>query len=246
MNIACPECSTVYRVDPGRVPDTGVAAECRTCGSAFRVDPSMGPTAPGEVVTALRVARAPVEPSVPEPEAETEGPPEGGAAPETAEGPQVGEREEQGPEVGGPEAEEGTGAGEPEAVEPEAGEPVAEAEGAAAGSRPGASGEVEAAEEEPAPATSGPATAEAPAFGPQDPDTRARRLARALVSDIKVYHPERWEESVQTGSLRTDFRDEILKSWEEYVEQVGEEMAKRTPYFRDALNEILAQGERVF
>ena len=86
----------------------------------------------------------------------------------------------------------------------------------------------------------------APAFGPQDPETRARRLARALVSDIKVYNPERWQESRDEGTLRTVFRDEILKSWEEYVEQVGEPMAKKTPYFRNALNEILAEGNRVF
>ncbi|MFW5951855.1 MAG: hypothetical protein ACOCVZ_07060, partial [Gemmatimonadota bacterium] len=86
----------------------------------------------------------------------------------------------------------------------------------------------------------------APVFGPQDPHTRARRLARALVSDIKVYNPEKWGESVEQGTLRTEFRDEILKSWEEYVEQVGESLAKKTPYFRDALNDILAAGKRVF
>ena len=83
-------------------------------------------------------------------------------------------------------------------------------------------------------------------FGPQDPDTRARRLARALVSDIKVYNPDKWRESRDAGTLRHEFRDEILKSWEEYVEQVGEPMAKKTPYFRDALNEILAEGQGVF
>jgi TRAP-type mannitol/chloroaromatic compound transport system substrate-binding protein len=66
------------------------------------------------------------------------------------------------------------------------------------------------------------------------------------VSDIKVYNPDKWEESRAEGTLRREFRDEILKSWEEYVEQVGEEMAKKTPYFRDALNDILAGGERVF
>ncbi|HSH46612.1 MAG TPA: zinc-ribbon domain-containing protein [Longimicrobiales bacterium] len=86
----------------------------------------------------------------------------------------------------------------------------------------------------------------APVFGPQDPDTRAERLARALVSDIVVYNRERWEESRSAGTLRTDFREEILKSWDEYVEQVGEEMARKTPYFRDALNAILAEGGRVF
>ncbi len=66
------------------------------------------------------------------------------------------------------------------------------------------------------------------------------------MSDIVVYHPERRARSLEAGTIRTEFREEILKSWEEYVEQVGEDMAKKTPYFRDALNEILAKGEKVF
>jgi hypothetical protein len=37
-----------------------------------------------------------------------------------------------------------------------------------------------------------------------------------------------------------------MKSWEEYVAQVGLDMAKSTPFFRDALNTILAKGEAVF
>ena len=85
-----------------------------------------------------------------------------------------------------------------------------------------------------------------PIFGPQDPDQRAKRLARALVSDIVAYHQDRWERSLAAGTLREDFREEILKSWEEYVMQVGAERAHGTPYFRDALNEILAKGRQVF
>jgi hypothetical protein len=85
-----------------------------------------------------------------------------------------------------------------------------------------------------------------PVFGPQDPDVRARRLARALVSDIIAYHPDRWERSLRAGTLRDDFREEILKSWEEYVLQVGSEKAHGTSFFRDALNEILAKGRQLF
>lgn len=88
--------------------------------------------------------------------------------------------------------------------------------------------------------------ADTPAFGPQDPDTRALRLARALVSDIKAYNLDRWESARDAGTLRKEFREEILKSWDEYLEQVGKEMAKGTPYFRNALNEILAQGKPLF
>ena len=85
-----------------------------------------------------------------------------------------------------------------------------------------------------------------PPFGAPDPQAKARRLARALISDIVVYHPERRERSLADGSLRQEFRDEIQKSWEEYVSQVGNDLARQTPHFREALNEILAGGARVF
>jgi len=174
MNIRCPECDTVYRVDPDRLPAEEVRTRCDNCGTLLAIGR-------GGTVAALRVeAAAPTAgpaPHTPPPATDA-----GGDAPA-------------GPvHVGGEEVEE----------------------------------------------------TETPVFGPQDPDTRARRLARALVSDIVVYHPERREKSLEAGTLRTDFREEVLKSWEEYVEQVGEEMAKKTPFFRDALNEILAKGRKVF
>ena len=62
-------------------------------------------------------------------------------------------------------------------------------------------------------------------------------MARALVSDIVAYHPERRDRALAAGTLRTEFRDEIMKSWEEYVAQVGAEMAKKAPTSA-ALNEI--------
>lgn len=84
------------------------------------------------------------------------------------------------------------------------------------------------------------------AFGPQDKNARAQRIARALVSDIVAYHRERRDRALAAGRLRAEFRGEILKSWNEYVEQVGEDLALNTPYFRDALNDILASGQPVF
>ncbi len=195
MNLACPSCSTVYRIDPERVPEGGALTRCRQCDAPFHV-PQHVAQAPGAVTTARRptaVESAPAPPTSPGTVADGAPDDEAAAAP-------------------GPDTEPG---------------------GPAAGPSVGPPGE-----ESP--------TSPAPAFGPQDPETRARRLARALVSDMKVYNPEKWEESRGQGTLRAEFRDEILKSWDEYVEQVGERMAKRTPHFRDALNEILAGGERVF
>ncbi|AMW04877.1 hypothetical protein GEMMAAP_08590 [Gemmatimonas phototrophica] len=79
-----------------------------------------------------------------------------------------------------------------------------------------------------------------------DPSQRARRLARALVSDLVAYHPQKREEGLRDGTLRQLFREEIKKSYEEYVEQVGREVAESAPHFQEALNEILAGGRRLF
>jgi hypothetical protein len=83
-------------------------------------------------------------------------------------------------------------------------------------------------------------------FLAQDPAQKAKRLARALISDLAVYYPDRRKEGQANGTLKELFQEEIQKSWEEYTEQVGKEMAQSTTFFTDALNEILAGGKRVF
>ena len=37
MNVRCPNCSTVYRVDPAKVPEQGVRARCAVCSAVFPV-----------------------------------------------------------------------------------------------------------------------------------------------------------------------------------------------------------------
>jgi hypothetical protein len=83
-------------------------------------------------------------------------------------------------------------------------------------------------------------------FLSQDPALKARRLARALISDMVVYHPAKRQEGLRDGTLKQLFEDEIKKSWEEYSDQVGREVAESTGYFKEALNEILAGGRQIF
>ncbi len=71
-------------------------------------------------------------------------------------------------------------------------------------------------------------------------------MARALVSDMIVYQPEKRQQALAAGNLMEAFDEEIKKSWEEFVEQVGPEMANSTTFFKDALNEILAGGQHLF
>ncbi len=163
MNVSCPQCKTVFRVDPRKVPAEGVRARCSVCGGVFEVVAEGKQVAvaaqPAAAAPGPAAAPLPPEPAIPEP---------------------------------------------PPAAPPPAPEPLPEP--AIATPRP------------PPPEAEAPATGKA--FGQPDPESRARRLARALIS--------------------------LRKSWQEYVEQVGIEVAKSTPYFRDALNEILAKGKKVF
>jgi predicted Zn finger-like uncharacterized protein len=214
MNVACPECRIVYRIDSDRVPEDGVRTRCRECDTALRIVPLVEALTPGHVIQAQRI------------EAPAQAARFGGRATVEADAPAA-----------------AAPAAEPRAAEPRAAEPPA-AEPRAAEPRPvPGPGARPAGGPVPAPSHA-PGTK--PVFGPQDPLTRALRLARALVSDVKVYNRDRWARSREAGTLRKDFREDILRSWDEYVEQVGEDMAKRTPFFRDALNEILAEGDRIF
>ena len=78
------------------------------------------------------------------------------------------------------------------------------------------------------------------------PEDRARRLARVLVSDILCYHREKRDQALLDGNLMTALGDEIKKSWELYKQKVGPELANSTDYFKQALNEILADGQKLF
>lgn len=105
----------------------------------------------------------------------------------------------------------------------------------------------------PAPPASSPAPSAAPAggtfrFGKRDPTDKAKRLARVLVSDMIMYNAERHRTALENGTLAQDFEDEIDKSWKEYVEQVGPEIAngEGREFWREALNDILAKGDNTF
>ncbi len=194
MNVTCPQCSTIFRIDPAKVPEQGVRARCSVCSGliAVRRPPVAAPV----------LAPAPPPPR-PEP---TPGPVHVAPTPDPV-----------------------RAAPPPPPSPPPA--PVVE------WSPP--SPAVEPTPRAPAARVNNP-------FLQQDPSTRARRLARALVSDLVVYYPEKRQRGLAEGNLKELFGEEIRKSWEEYTEQVGEELAKTTPYFTEALNEILAEGRQLF
>ena len=67
-------------------------------------------------------------------------------------------------------------------------------------------------------------------FLANDPNQKAKRLARALVSDMVAYHPQKRDEGLRAGTLKQLFREEIKKSYEEYVEQIGKGIRRDRPH----------------
>ena len=285
MNVTCPNCATVYRVDPAKVPVGGVRARCNVCSAVFAVrreaeaQPVLAATAPRQ--PERPGALSAVKPEAPSPSAQPEAP-KAAAQPEsprpaqpvaTIRPPSPGPAAPAGPSVpasrptipqrpsapaspvgpAGIAAPASSSSGRPGSVlnpptappratqtpvappppaAPKPASPPAAPAGGSVGSR----------------TATGPATGGRPAnpFLSQDPALKARRLARALISDMVVYHPGKRQEGLRDGNLKTLFEEEIKKSWEEYAEQVGREVADSTPYFREALNEILAGGRQIF
>lgn len=75
---------------------------------------------------------------------------------------------------------------------------------------------------------------------------RSKRLARVFVSDILVYNKDKRDKGLASGDLMTVLGPEIKKAWEAYKEKIGPGVVESNDYFREALNEILADGQKVF
>lgn len=230
MNVGCPQCSSIFRVDPAKVPPGGVRARCSICGGVI---PVPEPTA--ELIAA--------GPQPPPPVARTTGqysrrtpaagiaalatPPPGAARMPTPAAGLPGETPARGvsrlltPAGGTPRP--ATPAYEAPALQ----DPVPQAPAATPGGAPGP-------------------TASINPYLTRDPDVRAKRLARALVSDIVTYYPDKHADALRAGSLKQTFSEEIKKSYEEYVAQIGQAFAESTTHFKDALNEVLGEGKRIF
>ena len=224
MLVQCSSCLTEFELDPDKVPKAGVRARCSVCSAVI---------------------------SVPEPPARRSDE-HAAPAPESA--------------AVRHDANAGTAATVERA--PAVAEPMAEADASSSAhtesdSLPAMAGRGATVEvpPEPSPASghdtparpdAGTAQGDAAQRRPinpfltRDPALRAKRLARALVSDIVAYHPARHAEGLRDGTLKTLFRDEIKKSYEEYVDQVGRDFAGSTTHFQDALNDVLASGKKLF
>lgn len=239
MIIQCPDCQTRFQLDPERVPQRSIRVRCSKCRYVFGVD--------GSVLHAEHAAPSAASAPAPEPAARPSAP----SAPVH--------------EMGGFDAPADSLDSAPSAPAPPTGSPEEASAGfglelerselSSIGSEPDAAPEIElespnstataTVEETPQPATEAPSSP-SPAAEADPKQKKARRLARALVSDILVYNRETRDRALADGTLVQALGQEIKKSWELYKEKVDPEFATDSNLFRDALNDILADGQRIF
>ena len=87
-----------------------------------------------------------------------------------------------------------------------------------------------------------PAAAAAPA--PEDANhDEARRLARLLVSEIKLYNEEQVEDGRRNRDIYERLKEDIDRSRQMYEERVDERIRNTTDYFYQELVRILAGGD---
>ena len=226
MIIQCQGCAAKYFLPEDKVPVNPLKVRCPKCTAVFMLVPQLVPVG---VAAQAPAATSPV-PSAPPVVEHTLEPAHQPALPVVDVAPPV-------VEPVAPAAAAAPPVVEPVAPTAAAAPPVAEPSAPAVEAAPPAA--------EPAPAAK-PAKSTKSKRGGRSKDDRAKRLARVLVSDILCYNQDRRDQALQDGTLMTVLGEDIKKSWELYKEKVGADLANSTNYFKEALNEILADGQEVF
>lgn len=84
------------------------------------------------------------------------------------------------------------------------------------------------------------------AGGPQNDDAKkhdeARRFARLLVSEIKLYNESKVDQGRRNNDLYERLKEDIDRSRQMYDERIGDDVRKVSNYFYDELVRILADG----
>ncbi|HUP61455.1 MAG TPA: hypothetical protein VNA69_13645 [Thermoanaerobaculia bacterium] len=85
------------------------------------------------------------------------------------------------------------------------------------------------------------------AAGPQSEDAKkhdeARRFARLLVSEIKLYNESKVDQGRKNHDLYERLKEDIDRSRQMYDERIGDDVRKTSNYFYDELVRILADGK---
>jgi len=225
MIIECPKCKKKYLVKEDEIPVGGGPVKCPNCGNIFTIyrEPLDIELIPYEIKPEKTEEEAVY------PEKPIEQPTETKAPPETV-------FEKTAPTIEKPETPTPTPPSPPPQQEPPSPPP-------------------------PPPTSSPSAMAEklAAVFGikpdefPSDWDEEkkkkhrdAKRLAHSLAKDILLYHKKEVEEGLRNNNIAQLLGEEIRKSWGFYKQKVPPDVQESSSYFKDALNEILGQGKKIF
>jgi hypothetical protein len=74
----------------------------------------------------------------------------------------------------------------------------------------------------------------------KDPDV-ARRIARAVVSDIALYNTRKVEEGIGNDTLFELLKEEIEEGRTYYMSRIDPEIARSTNYYNQALVDVLVK-----
>ena len=74
----------------------------------------------------------------------------------------------------------------------------------------------------------------------------ARLYARWLALQLAINHQEEIEIGLQEGNLPARLGVHVMETHSMYRSSVPENLVDETTYFKEALNEIVARGEKVF
>lgn len=218
MIVECTNCHAKYNIDESKIPSTGVKVRCPKCQNIILVKK-------GETVASPKIEPPPVPKVEPPAPPKVEPPP----TPKIEEPPipKVEKPIVQEPPVPEPPEPEVPAPPEPEMpVTPPVQKPVAP---------------------EPEPVIKPPS----PPPGEMSEEDkkwheRARRLAKALASDLVLYNQEKVEQGLRDGTLIQLLGSEIRRSWEYYCQQIPKHIIENSDYFKEQLNKIVGKGKEIF
>jgi len=67
----------------------------------------------------------------------------------------------------------------------------------------------------------------------------AKRLARAIASDIALYNQDKLKEGIENDSIFEVLKDEIQEGRDLYVSRINTDLAQNTNYYDRAIVDIL-------
>jgi len=111
------------------------------------------------------------------------------------------------------------------------------------------------AAEEPETPPADPTPPPVPEIPPSEPEApvdpallrrRARRLARALLGDLARGREKERKKALSEGTLLLIFGERLEAVWRDYRERLPQDYHEARGIFREAVNDILADGKQLF